>query len=132
MIVYHPYQNIYFNSFFNKTSSIHKKFEVDYWGLSGNKFLREILEIEKDKNYISVASASYLPLERSKKLLNVKDRKKINIVGQDYQNADYIYTNFTSEVDKKYDDKYKIPSNFSKINTFIIDNVVVYEIYKKN
>ncbi len=132
MIVYHPYQNIYFNSFFNKTPSIHKKFEVDYWGLSGNKFLREILEIEKDKNYISVASASYLPLERSKKLLNEKDRKKINIVGQDYQNADYIYTNFTSEVDKKYDDKYKIPSNFSKINTFVIDNVVVYEVYKKN
>ena len=112
--------------------SIHKKFEVDYWGLSGNKFLREILEIEKDKNYISVASASYIPLERSKKLLNEKDRKKIKIVGQDYQNADYIYTNFMSEVDKKYNDKYKIPSNFSKINTFTIDNVVVYEVYKKN
>ncbi len=132
MIIYHPYQNIYFNSFFNKTKSIHEKFEVDYWGLSGNKFLKEVLEIEKDKNYISVASASYVPLERSKKLLNEKDRKKIKIVGQDYQNADYIYTNFMSEVDKKYNDKYKIPPNFSKINTFAIDNVVVYEVYKKN
>ena len=71
-------------------------------------------------------------MERSKKLLNEKDRKKIKIVGQDYQNADYIYTNFMSEVDKKYNDKYKIPSNFSKINTFTIDNVVVYEVYKKN
>ena len=104
-MIYHPYQNIFFNSFFNKTKSIHKKFEVDYWGLSGNKFLREILQIEKDKNYISVASASYIPLERSKKLLNEKDRKKIKIVGQDYQNADYIQ--FMSEVDKKYNDKYK-------------------------
>ena len=40
MIIYHPYQNIYFNSFFNKVA--HKKFEVDYWGLSGKKFLIKV------------------------------------------------------------------------------------------
>ena len=61
-----------------------------------------------------------------------KDRKKIKIVGQEYQNADYIYTNFMSEVDKNSNDKYKIPNNFSKINEFILDNIKVYEVYKKN
>ncbi len=129
----HPYQNIYFNSVFTTlVKNIHKKFEIDYWGLTGKKALENILNLEKNKNSVSVAVASYLPLDISKKLLNKNDRKRIKIVGQDYLNADYIYTNFVSEVDKNYNDKYKIPTNFSKINTFISNNVVVYEIYKKN
>jgi len=130
MIVYHPYQNIYFNSFFIK--NIHEKFEVDYWGLSGKKFLEDILILEKNKNSIIISTASYLPLERSLKLLDKKDRKKIKIVGQEYQNADYLYSNFMSEVDKISNDKYKIPSNFIKTNEFILDNIKVYEVYKKN
>ena len=130
MIIYHPYQNIYFNIFFNKT--VHEKFEVDYWGLSGKKFLEDILILEKNKNPIIIGSASYVPLERSVKLLDKKDREKIKIVGQEYQNADYLYSNFMSEVDKNSNDKYKIPNNFSKINEFILDNIKVYEVYKKN
>ena len=129
MIIYHPYQNIYFNSFFNKVA--HKKFEVDYWGLSGKKFLEDILILEKDKKSIKIGVASFLPLERSIKLLDKEDRRKIKIVGQEYQNADYLYSNFMSEVDKSSNDKYKIPSNFSKINEFILDNISVYEVYKK-
>ncbi len=132
MFVYHPYQNVFFNALVKNTNTIHKKFEVDYWGLSGNKFLNEILNLEKNNSKVSIATAAYLPLERSVKLLDPKNREKIKILGQDYQNADYIFTNFMSEVDKKYDDKYEIPKNFSKINTFVIDNVVVYEVYKKN
>ena len=130
MIIYHPYQNIYFNSFLNK-QNIHQKFEVDYWGLSGKRFLEEILILENDKNTIRVAVASFLPLERSLKLLDQKDRKKIIIVGQDFQSADYLYSNFTSEVDKYSNDKYKVPSNFIKIDEFVVDNITVYEVFKK-
>jgi len=133
MFVYHPYQNIYFNSLFSKVvKNVHQKFEVDYWGLSGRKFLEDIVSLEKNKNPIIVATASYLPLERSLKMLSKKDRKKIIIVGQDYEKADYIYNNFIFEVDIKDNDKYKIPSSFSKINQFILDGIVVYEVYKKN
>ena len=130
MIIYHPYQNIYFNIFFNKT--VHEKFEVDYWGLTGKKFLEYILFLEKDKNLIKIGTASFLPLERSTKLLSEKDRKKILIVGQNFQDADYLYTNFISEVDKNSNDKYKIPDNFAKIDELIISNTLVYEVYKKN
>ena len=130
MISYHPYQSIYFNSFFKK--NVHEKFEVDYWGLSGKKFLEDILILEKDKIPIKIGVASFLPLERSIKLLDKEDRKKIEIVGQEYQNADYLYSNFMSEVDKSSNDKYKIPNNFSKINEFILDNIKIYEVYKKN
>ena len=133
MFVYHPYQNIYFNTLFTKTvKNIHEKFEIDYWGLTGRKFLEEILTMEKNKNLIKIGTASYLPLERSLKLLDKKERKRIIIVGQEYQNADYLYSNFMSEVDKRYNDKYKIPNNFSKINSFVLDNITVYEVFKKN
>ena len=130
MIAYHPYQNLYFNSFFDDEA--HKKFEIDYWGLSGKKFLEDVLILEENKSVIKIGVASFLPLYRSTKLLDKKERKKIVIVGQEYQNADYLYSNFISEVDKNSNDKYKIPNNFSKINEFILDNIKVYEVYKKN
>ena len=130
MVLYHPFQNIYFNSFFNK--NIHKKFEVDYWGLSGKKFLGEILTTNKDKDIIKIGVASFLPLERSLKLMNEDTKGKIKIIGQDFKNADYLFTNFVSEVDKKFNDKYKIPDNFSKINEFVLDNIIIYQVYKKN
>jgi hypothetical protein len=129
MIIYHPYQNLYFNSIFNK--DVHNKFEVDYWGLSGKKFLETILILEKNKNPIKIGVASFLPLERSLKLLSKEKKEKIIIVGQDYEKADYIYTVFISEVDINGNDKYKIPSNFTKIDEFILDGIKVYEIFKK-
>ena len=130
MTIYHPFQKIYFNNYFNEIS--HLNFEIDHDGLSGKKFLKEILVLEKNKNVINIGVASWYPLYRSIKLLDKKDRKKINIVGQDFQKADYIYSNFISEVDKNINDKYKIPSNFTTINKFILDDITVYEVFKKN
>ncbi len=37
-----------------------------------------------------------------------------------------------SEVDKNSDDKYKIPDNSSKIDELIINDTVVYQVFKKN
>tara|TARA_Y100001960_G_scaffold116563_1_gene124874 strand:- start:198 stop:596 length:399 start_codon:yes stop_codon:yes gene_type:complete len=130
MIVYHPFQKLYFNNYFNEIT--HLKFDIDYDGLSGKKFLDEILILEKNKNVINIGVASWYPLHRSIKLLDKENRKKINIVGQDYQKADYIYSNFMSEVDKNINDKYKIPSDFTKISKFVLDNITVYEVFKKN
>ena len=71
-------------------------------------------------------------LRKKSKLLDKEDRSRIKIIGQEFQNADYLYTNFISEVDKNSNDKYQIPSNFSKVNEFILDNITVYEVFKKN
>ena len=81
---------------------------------------------------IKIGTAAYLPLERSTKLLSEKDRKKISVIGQNFQDADYLYTNFISEVDKNSNDKYKIPNNFSKIDEFILNSTIVYQVFKKN
>ena len=64
-------------------------------------------------------------------MLDKKDRKKINIVGQEFQKANYIYSNFTSEVDKNINDKYKVRSNFTTISKFILDSITVHEVFKK-
>ena len=129
MTVYHPYQNLYFNSFFNNNA--HKKFDIDYWGLSGNKFLKNVIKLEQNKEKIIIGVASYLPLERSIKLLDKEDREKVIVIGQEYQKSDYLYSNLMSDVDKSNNDKYKIPENFSKISEFILDGVTIYEVYKK-
>ena len=129
MIIYHPFQNIYFNNYFNKIS--HLNFEIDYWGLSGKKFLKEILTLENNESTIKIGVASFLPLERSTKLLDKKERKRIKIIGGNFNDADYLYSNFMSEVDKNFDDKYKIPSNFTKIDEFVLDDIKVYEVFKK-
>ena len=129
MFIYHPYQNIYFNFLFNKKAD--KKFEVDYWGLSGKKFLENIVVQNKDKNVIKVAVASFLPLERSLKLLDKRNSDKLQIIGQNYKDADYVFTNNVSEVDKNFNDKYKIPANFIKMDEFILDGIIVYQVFKK-
>ena len=129
IIKYHPFQSLYFNQFIQKTKK--KDFEIDYWGLAGNKFLKEILALEGSSKRINIGVASYIPLERSIKLLNDNEKKLINIVGQEYEKAKYIFNNNLSEVNKLRNKKYLIPSNFKKISDYSINEFIVYEIYKK-
>ena len=129
MSIYHPYQSLYFNSISKVT---HKNYEIDYWGISGKKFLNEILTKEKEKQRIVVAVASFLPLERSLALLNEDNKNKFKIVGRNYHEADYIFTNFITEVGKFKNYKYEIPKNFSLESEFFIDNIKIYQIYKRS
>ena len=128
---YHPYQNTYFNTIGNKIFS--NKFEADYWGLTGKKALDEIIKKEeKSKKNIKISVAAWYPLERSSALLSKNDREKLLFVGQNYQESDYLFTNFISEVDKNFNNKYDIPSNFKKIESFELHSYNIYEIYKKS
>ena len=130
LIKFHPYQGSYFNQLILKSKK--NSFEVDYWGTAGVRFLKEILSYEKNSDKINIAVASFLPLERSVKLLDYNEAKKIRIVGQDYSKAEYIFNNNISEVNKFKNKKYEIPNNFKKISEFYIKDFMMYEIYKKN
>jgi hypothetical protein len=131
MIIYHPYQSTYFN--FLISPNLKNKFEVDYMGLTGVKFLREVLELEKDNDrIIGVAVASFLPLHNSLDMLKKNEKQRITVYGNEYNKADYIYSNFISEVDKSVDKKYKIPNNFTHLYTFNIYGANIYSVYKKN
>lgn len=127
MIVYHPFQSLYFNSLITKKAK--NSYEGDYHGLGGSKFL---FEISKDNSeIINIAVASHTPLQRSKEFIDIELGKFINIVGQEYYKADYIYKNNISEVNSYLNKKYDIPNDFIKIEEFIIDGISIYEIYKK-
>ena len=80
---------------------------------------------------LNVGVASFTNLHLSKNMLSEDQKKRINIVGQEYQKADYIFTNFYYEVDINYDDKYQIPKNFSKIFSTKRGNIVINEIYER-
>jgi hypothetical protein len=124
MLIYHPYQSLYFNSLLSKEYK--NKFEVDYTGLSGIKFLRDITQKEKDKKIINIGTISWYPIWRMVELLDKKDSSRIKIVS-----GKYIYSNKISEVYKNFNKKYDIPKNFTKILNFEKDGTIIYEIYKK-
>ena len=129
MIIYHPYQSLYFNNFLS--SEKRNRFEGDYYGLATSKGLIEIIRVNKDKESINIAVASHTPLQRAIEFLDPMDKKKINIVGQEYKIADYIYKNNIYEVDVNFNKKYLVPFNFKKISEFKIDGIILYEIYEK-
>ena len=57
--------------------------------------------------------------------------KKIQTVGQNYDEANFIFPT-TLEVNKNYNKKYEIPKNFEKIDELLINRILDYEIFKKN
>ena len=128
MVTYHPYQGIYFNSFV--PNHYKNKFEIDFLGISGVKFLKEILILEKNKSSINIGVASFLPIQRSLELLDKNESKRIKIIGQEYEKADYIFKNNISEINKNINNKYDVPNNFIKIDELIVDGALLYEIYK--
>jgi len=129
IIILHPYQGLYFNNLVTDTKK--DAFEIDYWGLAGVKSLNYILSLEKNNSEIKIANATFVPLERSLSLLSEENAKKIKVVGQNYQDANYIFSSNISEVNKKTNFKYEIPENFKKIHQFKLDGFLIYELFKK-
>lgn len=129
LVIFHPYQSIYFNNILNKKYI--NGFEGDYYGLSSKHFFSN-LDILDNRKKIKIAVASHTPLQRGLEVFTKTFQNKFTIVGQEYQMADYIYKNNISEVNPKLNNKYKIPPNFSKIYEYNIKKLKVYEVYKKN
>ena len=105
-------------------------YEGDYHGIATKHFFEKILIIE-DADIINIAVACHTPIQRGLEALP-KNTEKVSIVGQEYDQADYIFKNNISEVNSKLIKKYQIPKNFSKIYELKIDKVKIYEIYKIN
>ena len=127
VITYHPYQSIYFNNLLNEKNM--NQLEGDYYGLASKHFFQTIAKLDKRKK-IKIAVASHTPLQRGLESISLNISDKFEVVGQDYQYADYIFKNNISEVDSKLNNKYDIPKNFSKIFELKINKLIIYEIYK--
>ena len=128
--MYHPYQSFYFNALVPKI--VKDNVEVDYTGLSSIRFLNEVLNEESKNMKIKVGVASWYPIWRMLELLDERKINNVEIVAiRQNHTADLLYTNRISEVDKRYNKKYDIPSNFKKYKELNIDGATIYEVYRK-
>lgn len=127
--LYHPYQSLYFNLAVPK--SIKDNVDIDYFGLSGFHFLKDL--INNEKNFpVNVAVNSWYPLWRMTELLSSQNKKKIKVFTHDKKfEVDYLYSNRIYDVDNRFYKKYDIPENFRKFKEFKIDDIVIYEVYKR-
>ncbi len=127
---FHPFQSLYFTNLLNKEDI--KKFQVDSPSITRSSALKFISEIEKEKDKkIFVANASWTPLYNGKDMLENSIQKKFVFVGQEYNLADYVYTNFIFKDNEKYNKNFQIPKNFERIKDFKINDILIYSIYKK-
>ena len=104
-------------------------FEKDYWGLVNYQNLKKIYSLEKKE--INIGASSFTDLNLSKKIFEKSVRDNFIIVGQMYEEADYIVNNFQYEIDTRYNKKYEIPDYFTKIHEIKLGNIRISEIYKK-
>ena len=131
LVKYHPYQSYYFTELISNNKK--NSFEGDYYGLSGKHFFLKLNSeySENKEKKIKIAVASHTPLHRSLEGVKFDIRKKFEVIGQNYQNADFIYKNNISEVNSKLNKKYNIPVNFVKIFELNLNGVIIYEIFKR-
>ena len=125
---FHPYQSYYFTEVISNTKK--NDFEIDYYGLSGKHFFLKIYS-ERKGIETKVAVASHTPLHRSLEGLTSEQRENFNVIGQNYNEADFIYKNNISEVNSKLNKKYDIPNNFVKIYELKMHGIKIYEIFEK-
>ena len=127
LVKYHPYQSYYFTEFISDSKK--NNFEGDYHGISGKHFFLKLSSEYKGEK-IKVAVASHTPLHRSLESINKDLRKNFQVVGQEYENADFIYKNNIHEVNSNLNKKYNIPFNFAKVYELNLNGVIIYEIFK--
>jgi hypothetical protein len=105
MVRYHPHENVYFNAFAGDPSTLRKRFELDYWGLSYKQAVDFILANDPGNDIkIFVANPpgqdyinSGLPLDQKSRL----------IIMNDPVNADYFVSEFRwHPADYPYPDEY--------------------------
>jgi len=129
IFLYHPYQSLYFNSLVTK--KMKNNFEVDYTGLSAIHFLKDLsMDLKGTNDQIKVSVKSWYPIWRVHSLLNKKGREKIKIVFNNSE-ADILYSNRIYDVNILKNDKYEYENKFYKHKQFIIDDVIIYEIFKR-
>ena len=129
IFIYHPYQSYYFNELISK--KVKSQFEGDYSGLSGISFLREITKEDKS-SIIKIAVNSWYPLWRMRELLPHEDKIRVKFIFDDKRDANYVYSNEIFDVNVQKSEKYKLDPSFKFYKSYIVDDIIIYKVYKKN
>ena len=118
MVRYHPYQNVYFNMFAGNDRA--KRFDVDYWGLSGRTALEMILKND-NRSLIKVFPDGLLNVDAHLKMLDSEYRNRFEIM-ESADSADYVITTFRGD---------ELANQFSPYLTIDVDNESIYSIYRR-
>ena len=131
LIKFHPFQYIYFNKIFeNKANNF---FEIDYWGVANGYTLKKNFNVKDNNSEIfKVATGSFTDLSLSKKMLNKSLQNKLYLTGQDYSNADFIFSNENFVSNPKYNKKFNYPLHFKEFYLLKRGNILINKIYKKH
>jgi len=124
----HPHQYAYFNFIAGK--DVHKRFDVDYWGLSYAENLKYILKNDnREKIYVKNNSMNKMLL--IVKSLDKKQAKRI-IYNFKERNPDYIITNYYMETEKykKFSDAF-LNEKYFIFNEIIVDGNKINTVFKK-
>jgi len=124
----HPHQYAYFNFIAGK--DVHKRFDVDYWGLSYAENLKYILKNDnREKIYVKNNSMNKMLL--IVKSLDKKQAKRI-IYNFKERNPDYIITNHYMETEKykKFSDDF-LNEKYFIFNEIIVDGNKINTVFKK-
>lgn len=124
MVRYHPFQNVYFNIFAGHERA--RRFDIDYWGLSGRTALEMILKNDS-RHLIRVFPDGLLNIVAHTKMLDPEYRNRFEIT-ESLDSADYVITTYR---DASLDDdaffKY-----FSPYLTIDVDKESILSIYRRS
>ncbi|MBI5621180.1 hypothetical protein HY949_05330 [Candidatus Gottesmanbacteria bacterium] len=119
MVLYHPYQNLYFNLLAGGMKNAKKNFDLDYWGLTFRKGLEYIAATDKDKKIPVFFSFGF---ENNIDVLPDADRGRF--VPQDKpEGAKYILTNFRWHP-QEYGEE------LNRVYAVAVDGAIVMSVYK--
>jgi hypothetical protein len=121
----HPHQYIFFNNIISK-NNIHKKFDLDYWGLSYKENFEKILKSEKNDK-IKIYNLSHNTIWYHLFSINEQLRNRFVLVDS-INDADYLITNFF--LDYEYS-KVDFLNKFEIFNEILIDNNSINTVYKR-
>lgn len=118
MIRNHPHQHVYFNFLAGKSTNVHLKYEMDYWGLSYRKAWEYLLDIHQNES-IDVEWQNNPGLFN---LLWFNDDQISSINHSDYLSCEYFITNYRW---------YPTYDNYNdKIYSLMVDGMEIMTIFK--
>ena len=129
LIRFHPFQNVYFNSLFEKNAN--NLFEVDYWGLGNASSLKFLAKNKSNKNKLKIKVSSYTPLSYSLLILDEKEKSSFLDMNTTNKNQKFLFTNYIFESNPNFEKKYSIPKNYEKIYTLKKGYIIINEIFEK-
>jgi len=131
LVKLHPFQYIYFNKLFETRAN--DLFEIDFWGVANTYTLKKVLNsTQNDYEVFKIATGSFTDLSLSKNMLSDDFKNKLELVGQDYKRAEFIFSNNNFVSNPKYTKKFFYPLHFKEFYLLKRGKITINKIYKNN